>query len=514
MHELNSHDTTCNVILYILLLLSSYASAQCPSSNTVLLPLDATGHASISISDFFPQPIPLIDSALSQANFDCRDIGIHEILIEGITSNEEFFACKELVVVYDSTSNCSDVIQVPKAILGKILTQEGVPVQNVSINIISGDLSFIRNTNEDGIFLFNDLPNNTYLIEPNKRMDYGNGVTTQDLLIVQKHLLELKKIKSPYQLIAADINNSKSITAYDMILIRQIILRAIDKFPDNESWRFVKADYVFENPLDPFEEMFPASYEVDFLPIISVNNNFTAVKIGDLNHSVTANQNQVNKSRTTTVAPLFQMRNKYFQKGEVFTVDINATQNFKALGFQIAFEIEETALTLETIEGIQKSAFKKDGNILRISNTEITGKQFETNQNILRITFRAKKEGTLQNNFSLAQTDLVNEWYDSTLQNHPLALYYFNSARLSVATNYPNPFTNATLLPITIPQEGLLQLSIYNLKGIEIWSMQENFTAGAYEVPITASFPSSGIYMYRVKFGEENILGKLNYMAE
>ena len=482
----------------------------------MLLPLDPTGKASISISDFFPQPIRLIDSALSQENFECRDIGIHEILIQGITNSEEFFACKELVVVYDSTSNCSDVVQVPKAILGKILTQEGVPVQNVSISITSGDLSFFRNTNEDGIFLFNDLPNETYLIEPNRKMDYGNGVTTQDLLIVQKHLLDLKKIKSPYQLIAADINNSSSITAWDMILIRQIILRAIDEFPGNDSWRFVEANYDFEDPLNPFDEMLPASYEVDFLPVISVNNNFTAVKIGDLNHSVIANQNQINQSRSsdTNRAPLFQMINKHFQKGEVFTVEINATQNFKATGFQIAFEIEETVLSLEAVQGVPKEAFRKERNILRVSHTEIASKKFEANQNILQLTFRAKKEGALLNNFALAKTDFANEWYDSTLQNHPLHIHFTNPPSLFITANYPNPFTNSTLLPITVPQEGLLYLSIYNIKGKEVWSMQKNLAAGSHEVPIIASFPSSGIYVYQVKFGDENIQGKLNYVAE
>jgi len=516
MYKLKSHDTRCGILLSILLLLSSsYAFSQCPSSNTVLLPLDATGHTSISISDFFPQPISLIDSSLSQEKFDCRDIGIHEILLEGITSSEQYFTCKELVVVYDSTSYCSDAIQVPKAILGKILTQEGVPVQSVSVSISSGDkLSYFINTNEDGIFLFNDLPNATYLIEPNRRMDYDNGVSTQDLLIVQRHLLDLKKIKSPYQLIAADVNNSKTITAYDMILIRQIILRAIDRFPDNDSWRFVKADYDFETPLNPFDEIFPASYEVDFLPVISINNNFTAIKIGDLNHSVIANQNQLSRSRSTSNMPIMQVNNRQFQKGEVFTIEISASQNFKATGFQIAFEIEESALTLEAIDGIQEEAYRKDGNIIRVSHTEISSTEYEKKQNILQLTFSAKKQGTLINNFGLAQTTFAHEWYDSTLQKHPLTLHFANTSTLSVSTNYPNPFTNSTLLPMNIPHAGLLYLSVYNLRGREIWSMQKQVTAGVQEIPIAAFFPSSGIYVYRVKFGDEDILGKLNYMVE
>jgi len=512
MHELNSHDTTCSIILCILLLLSSsYASAQCTSSNTVLLPLDAAGHASISISDFFPQPLTLIDSALSQENFDCRDIGIHEILIEGITASEEFFACKELVVVYDSTSNCSDVIQVPKAILGKILTQEGVPVQNVSISLISSDLSIFKNTNEDGIFLFNDLANDTYLIEPNKKMDYGNGVTTQDLLIVQKHLLDLKRITSPYQLIAADINNSKTITAWDMILIRQIILRAIDEFPDNASWRFVKADHEFSDPSNPFDEVLPVSYEVDYLPVISINNNFTAIKVGDLNNSVIANQNQVSKSRSTPT-PFFQLSNKRFQEGEVFTVHINTTQNFEATGFQIAFELEGTVLSLEGIQGIAEEAYSNIGDIIRVSHTNLSNPQYSKQQSILQLTFRAKKQGNLIDHFRLEQSSFINEWYDSTLQQYPLGLHFVQTPNLAVSSNYPNPFTHTTLLPISVPYQGLLYLSVYNLRGNEIWSTQKEVAAGLYEVPITAPFPNSGLYLYRLKFGDENILGKLNYI--
>lgn len=518
MYKLKSHDVRATIILSIMLLLSSSYNtfAQCPTTNTVLLPLDASGQGSASISEFFSQPINLLDSAISQQDFDCRDIGIHEILLEGVTVSQKFFSCKELIIVYDSTSNCSDAIQIPEIVSGKILTQIGLPVQGVSVALAADDgTSISKNTNEDGIYSFKEFLNKSYAIKPTKPRDDKNGVTTQDLLIVQKHLLELKKIKSPYQLIAADVNNSKTITAYDMILIRQMILQAIDKFPDNDSWRFIQSNYEFEEYVNPLDSIPTTTYRVDFSPTISVNNNFIAVKIGDLNHSAIANQNQVNKSRTTDIAPLLQVHNKAFQKGEIFTVDITSMQSFEATGFQLGFDMEESVLVLQDIKGIQEKSFNKKGTVLRISHSNIEGLQYEEEQVVLQFTFKAKKQGTLADNFRLTPSSILNnEWYDSTIQAHPLTLHFNTPAPFSVGDNYPNPFSKSTFLPISLPTAGLLQLSIFNLQGKKIWSTQQTLNKGMQEFPITAPFPNSGIYLYQVNYDEENIIGKLHYLAE
>lgn len=66
----------------------------------------------------------------------------------------------------------------------------------------------------------------------------GNGVDVYDLVLISQHILDLAPISSPYQLIAADANNSGTISSFDIVLLRQIILGQMQGLPAG-SWRYV-----------------------------------------------------------------------------------------------------------------------------------------------------------------------------------------------------------------------------------------------------------------------------------
>jgi hypothetical protein len=54
--------------------------------------------------------------------------------------------------------------------------------------------------------------------------NHRDGVTTADILRIQKHILGQELIRDPYELIAADVDQSGHISARDISLIRQLIL--------------------------------------------------------------------------------------------------------------------------------------------------------------------------------------------------------------------------------------------------------------------------------------------------
>lgn len=61
-----------------------------------------------------------------------------------------------------------------------------------------------------GPYSFGDLSLNTnYTIIPTRNDDHINGVSTQDVTIIRKHVLGKSKITNPYLLIAADVNDSR-----------------------------------------------------------------------------------------------------------------------------------------------------------------------------------------------------------------------------------------------------------------------------------------------------------------
>ena len=79
-------------------------------------------------------------------------------------------------------------------------------------------------TGVDGQFSFNAIPmNNGYTVLPERNDDYKNGVSTFDLVLIQKHILGIEKLNSPYKVIASDINNDERVTAIDLVELRKLI---------------------------------------------------------------------------------------------------------------------------------------------------------------------------------------------------------------------------------------------------------------------------------------------------
>jgi hypothetical protein len=63
-----------------------------------------------------------------------------------------------------------------------------------------------------------------YEITPSKDDDALNGITTADIILIQKHILGLQTLDSPYKLIAADVNHDEKIGGNDIINIRKLLL--------------------------------------------------------------------------------------------------------------------------------------------------------------------------------------------------------------------------------------------------------------------------------------------------
>lgn len=79
--------------------------------------------------------------------------------------------------------------------------------------------------------------------------------------------------------------------------------------------------------------------------------------------------------------------------------------------------------------------------------------------------------------------------------------------------NYPNPFNPATRLKYSIPQDGFVNLSVFNLLGEKIVTLvNRNQKAGIYEVNFDAGGYASGIYFYSIQAGSFKSVRKMLLM--
>jgi len=72
----------------------------------------------------------------------------------------------------------------------------------------------------------------------------------------------------------------------------------------------------------------------------------------------------------------------------------------------------------------------------------------------------------------------------------------------SLSQNYPNPFNPTTVIQYSIPEVTNVKLKIYDMLGREIRTLvNQEQSAGVYNVEFNAAHLSSGVYFYRVEAG-------------
>ena len=83
----------------------------------------------------------------------------------------------------------------------------------------------------------------------------------------------------------------------------------------------------------------------------------------------------------------------------------------------------------------------------------------------------------------------------------------------TLSQNYPNPFNPTTKINFSLPEASNVKLSIYNILGQEVQTLvNEQLSAGNYNVDFNASNLSSGIYFYSLKAGSNVVTKKMTLL--
>ncbi|MBK9335074.1 MAG: HYR domain-containing protein [Lewinellaceae bacterium] len=288
----------------------------------------------------------------SRVVFDCTDlVGTQqlELWVLDAAGNADF--CKTSVVVQDNAQNCT-TNGAFATVAGTLKTETGDGIEDASVEISGMHPTLpphnqIAMTDHSGLFQFLFVPTlGSYTVTPLKDNDPLNGVSTFDLVLINKHILGLEPLNSPYKMIAADANNSKSITTFDIVELRKLILGLYTDLPDNTSWRFVDEAFVFPNPSNPFQTLFPETTPLpDLSPTVALDQKFVAVKVGDVNGNAVTSSLTSTEDRTagtllfdvSSPTPALPDREGALtvKAGDIFTVDFKAAEQVQGYQFTL-----------------------------------------------------------------------------------------------------------------------------------------------------------------------------------
>ncbi|MBK8626015.1 MAG: hypothetical protein IPN86_10765 [Saprospiraceae bacterium] len=288
---------------------------------------------------------------------DCKDIqnGISDTLsldmtVADLTGNQDF--CRVSLIIQDNNGHCDDIIT-SATLSGKITTEySGIP-KAVKVKYTASEINDSVMTNDiNGQFEIPNLPLlKNYKLTPALNTDPIQGVTTLDLVIIQRHILGLKSLDSPYKMLAADVNNSKSITAADLVEIRKLILGVTDKFSKNvPSWVFVAKEGGITDISSPY--LYKNYIEIGELTHDQNDLDFIGVKMGDVNESVFDFENRKTFNRNLNALPFALITSVEKIDGKYFLV-FRSSEDVILDGMQVFVSAKDNITVLEGETAIQ-----------------------------------------------------------------------------------------------------------------------------------------------------------------
>lgn len=206
--------------------------------------------------------------------------------------------CLTNIWVYENTNSCDPAISV-YIMTPDTQTLSGANFHLLATHCVLDTLEIQEVTYQDppfswaGWWQFGGFATSGYTVTAtaSKNTDPLNGISTLDLVLIQKHLLGIEPFTSPYQFIAADANQDGNITSFDILLLKQLLLGVTNELPQGRSWRILPFEYVFPNPENPLSPPIPEQmYFPNTVEPVPSNFVFMGVKIGDVNFSADPGQ--------------------------------------------------------------------------------------------------------------------------------------------------------------------------------------------------------------------------------
>lgn len=447
--------------------------------------------------------VPLLDFQASSAVIRLEGLAVAEYEVHWMAMDK----CMNTDTVVQSLSVVEREEEMMN-VVGQVLFSRGGKMDNVDVylgeqeEVYSSALKDI--TDQEGGYAFSNMPmGGSYFIDPEKNDDPLNGVSTLDLILIQRHILGITPLDDPVLQIAADVNGDGSISSLDLVDMRRLLLGHTASFSGKDSWTFVYEGQDLINAMqekDPLEE----TYFIQEL-VQDMDVSFIGIKTGDVSGDVVSNS-ALADSRSALAAIDWKYELKEFDNE--FHLLVRSSRKMNIDGFQGTLEWNGGMALTDIHAG--KLTIEKDHYNQDFSDQSLMPVSFNHDQSITidedDVLFTLVFAGAYQ----IEQPDvrMTNELLESELyaneQMYALNLSQEDIAisRLEVAQNVPNPWSETTLIRAEIPLDGQAELRIYDLQNRLIYKEGRQVESGSHLFTVShEQVKESGLYFYEIEIG-------------
>lgn len=178
---------------------------------------------------------------------------------------------------------CSQLAMGQTTISGQITSLDGQPAVGIPVHAL-GAKNQLTYTDNSGHYTFSILGGGAYEIRPlDCRQNPLNGVTTYDRVLISQQIMGTGSL-SPYGIIAGDMDGNQQLDTTDVNLFTFLTLGIIQELP-TDNYKYVLKDYVFPDPLNPFDPPYPGSFLIQNLQSDISDVDFFLLKTGDVNET-------------------------------------------------------------------------------------------------------------------------------------------------------------------------------------------------------------------------------------
>lgn len=393
-------------------------------------------------------------------------------------------------------------------VLGNISTPSGQPLANVPL-MASSAMAY---SNAQGKFTLQiPTPNSSTTYEfyaLSSAMDTvraTRAIDIADAFAIQRHLLAVQPFTTSYQTLAADADSSNAINIADIVKIRALSLGITNKLRILP-WSFVNSSQSFSMPY-----AYSNMRSVTGLGNVA-EQNFVAVRIGDVNDSWISNSNGARTGVSASVRFAAQPVATALNTEIEVPVTVKDFNNVGAYQFSMRWNPAHLQY-VGTSNGAIQSAF----GTTQIANGILTNAWFNTSGNghnlsdnsvVFKVKFLTIGEG--QSEIALNSALTAAAVYDGnveTLGFESVAAAVSIGGITSIGQNtkanslraFPNPAKTQVQLSFHLSSTEKVAIRLYNALGQAVKDLRGTYNAGNQNLDIDLSDLSAGIYQVQLQ---------------